>query len=176
MLTYNKFKALITNHLSPTTNMHIIREYTHTDVDAVKRCLLEIQEFERLMDAKRLHGLQVAHEYLEHILALCQAEKGKVFVVEINGGVVGMVSVVVEDNPRHTKKTRPFAVISDLMVLPEYRSEGVTKDLIDAASAYAQSKHVQTIQAHVYAAHEENLSGLVRNGFSRFELILRKHI
>lgn len=156
--------------------MHTIREYTHADVDAVKHCLAELQEFERLIDAKRLQGLHIAHEYLEHLLVLCREEKGKIYVVEINGGVVGMISVVIEHDTRHMRKVRPFAVISDLMVLPEYRSEGVTKDLLEVAEAYAREKHVLSIQTHILADHKDGANGFLRHGYTHFELVLRKQI
>ncbi len=156
--------------------MHTIREYTHADVDAVKKVLSELQDFERLLDPHRLPGLEIAHEYLSHLLQLCESSKGKLFVVEVNNEVIGMISVYIESDTKHLRKARSYAYISDLMVLPQYRSEGVTKELLSAAEAYARSHKVHTIQTAVLSEHKEGLSGFARHGYHQFEIILRKHL
>ncbi|CAN5213176.1 hypothetical protein BH09PAT2_BH09PAT2_10470 [soil metagenome] len=156
--------------------MHTIREYTNHDVDDVKKILTELQEFERIMDPQRLHGLEVAREYLQHLLTLCDESRGKIFVVEVENEVVGMVSVYIEEDTKHMRKTRKYAYISDLMVLPQYRSEGVTKELLAAAESYAKSKNINVIQASVLSEHKDGLAGYTHNGFSQFEIVLRKHI
>ncbi len=157
-------------------DMHTIREYTHQDVDDVKKVLSELQEFERMLDPHRLKGLEVAQEYLTHLLTLCEQSRGKIFVVEVNEEVVGMVSVYIEADTKHMRKARTYAYISDLMVLPQYRTEGVTKELLAAAEDYARSKKVYTIQAAVLSEHKEGLSGLSHHGYHQFEIILRKHL
>ncbi len=55
---------------------HIIREYTQADIEGIKECLVELQDFERLMDPSRLKGMEVAQEYLEHLLKICKDENG----------------------------------------------------------------------------------------------------
>ena len=156
--------------------MHTIREYTHNDVEDVKKVLTELQEFERMLDPHRLQGLEIAHEYLSHLLKLCEESKGKIFVVEVHSEVVGMISVYIEEDARHLRKAKKYAYISDLMVLPQYRSEGVTKELLSAAEDYARSKNVHTIQAAVLSEHKDGLSGYSHNGYHQFEIVVRKHL
>ena len=55
---------------------HLIRKYTREDTEDIKKCLVELQDFERLMDPKRLEGVRIAHEYLEHLLTLCENGNG----------------------------------------------------------------------------------------------------
>ncbi len=156
--------------------MHTIREYTHNDVEDVKKVLTELQEFERMLDPNRLQGLEIAHEYLAHLLKLCEESRGKIYVVEVNNEVVGMISVYIEEDTKHLRKKRSYAYISDLMVLPQYRSEGVTKELLAAADEYARTKKVDTIQSAVLMEHKDGLSGYTHNGYHQFEIILRKHL
>lgn len=155
---------------------HTIREYTNQDVEGIKACIIELQEFERLMDPHRLEGIKVAHEYLEHLLEICEAGHGKIFVVEIDENIVGMVSVYIEEDKKHFRKARRFAYISDLIVMKEYQDKGITKELLEKVEAYALSKEVSTIQASIVKGHEEALSGYLRNGFHEFEIRLRKHV
>lgn len=153
---------------------HIIREYTNQDIEGIKQCLIELQDFERLMDPHRLEGIKVAHEYLEHLLELCEAGRGKIFVVEINGNIVGMISVYIEEDKKHFRKVKRFAYISDLIVMEEYKDQGIIKELLLKAEAYAQSKKVHSIHASILKNHEEAANGYLRNGFKEFEIVVRK--
>lgn len=153
---------------------HTIREYTHADVEEIKECIVELQEFERLMDPSRLKGMEVAHEYLEHLLKICKEEKGKIFVVEIEGNIVGMISIYMEDDKKHLRKSAKFATISDLIVLPEFRGRGIMKELLNKAEEHAAKKGIKTVYAHVVAENNGLIEGFTRNGFRRFEVILRK--
>lgn len=156
--------------------LHTVREYTKDDVDAIKTCLVELQDFERLMDPHRLSGIKVAHEYLEHLIKLCEEGVGKIFVVEINENVVGMISVYIEDDKKHFRKKQRFAYIADLIVMKEYKDKGVIKELLDKAERYSLLKKVDTIQTSILKGHEENLNGFLRNGFHEFEIKMRKRI
>lgn len=155
---------------------HIIREYTNQDVEGIKSCIVELQEFERLMDPHRLEGIKVAHEYLEHLLEICEAGHGKIFVVEIDENIVGMISMYIEEDKKHFRKTHRFAYISDLIVMKEYQDQGITKELLEKATEYATSKNVSTIHASILKGHEESLAGYLRNGFHEFEIRVRKHV
>ena len=156
--------------------MHTIREYTNNDVEDVKKVLTELQEFERMLDPDRLEGLEIAHEYLSHLLKLCEESRGKIFVVEVNNEVVGMISVYIEEDLKHLRKAKKYAYISDLMVLPQYRSEGVTKELLAAAEEYARLKQVNSIQSAILSEHKDAISGYTHNGYSQFEIIVRKKL
>lgn len=156
--------------------MHIIREYTKHDIESLKKVIVELQEFERLMDPHRLAGIKVAHAYLEHLLALCERGVGKIYVVEIKDEVIGMISVYIEEDKKHFRKAQKFAYISDLIILPEYKDRGIAKELFEKAEEYAKSKHVSTIQAAVLHEHKEGINEYLRNGFHTFEIVVRKHI
>ncbi|QQS44573.1 GNAT family N-acetyltransferase [Candidatus Roizmanbacteria bacterium] len=155
---------------------HIIREYTNHDVDGIKQCLIELQDFERMMDPHRLEGIKIAHEYLEHLLEVCEAGRGKIFVVEIDGNIVGMVSVYIEEDKKHFRKARKFALISDLIVMQEYKDQGIIKELLGKTEEYAKSKQVTSLHAPILKGHDESVNGYLRNGFKEFEIVVRKQI
>jgi ribosomal protein S18 acetylase RimI-like enzyme len=155
---------------------HSIREYTNADIDGIKECLIELQDFERLMDPNRLKGMEIAHEYLEHLLKVCTEGKGKLFVVEIDGSIIGMISIYIEEDTRHIRKSKKFATITDLIVLPEYRGRGIMKELVAKAEEYVAEKGIKTVYAHVVAENHGLVEGFARNGFKRFEVVLKKII
>lgn len=156
--------------------IHTVRQYTNRDVEGIKQCLIELQEFERMIDPNRLEGIKIAHEYLEHLLELCEAGRGRIFVVEIDGTIVGMISVYIEEDKKYFRKARTFAYISDLIVMQEYKDQGIIKELLEKAEEYARTKGVQSIHASILKNHDESLNGYLRNGFKEFEIIVRKQI
>ncbi len=155
---------------------HIIREYTNEDVASIRKCLIELQEFERLLDPDRLEGIEIAHEYLEQLLRISRQEEGKVFVVEIDGDIVGMISILIEDNIKHYRKSRKVAFISDVMILPEFKDKGILKELVKKAEDYARSIGIRVIQTAMLSKHDEGIEGFQRNGFSNYEIILQKKL
>lgn len=155
---------------------HVIREYTKEDVEGIKECLIELQEFERMLDPDRLSGIEIAHDYLEHLLAISRQEKGKVFVVEINNEIVGMISISLESDTRHFRKAGKVAYISEVIILPEFRDRGIMKELLEKAEEYAKSKQVKSIQTALLSKHAEGIEGFTRNGFSTYEVILQKKV
>jgi len=155
---------------------HLIREYTNKDIEGIKQCIIELQDFERIMDPHRLEGVKVAHEYLEHLLELCEAGRGKIFVVEISENIVGMISVYIEEDKKHFRKIKRFAYISDLIIMKEYKDQGITRELLSQAEAYAKSKQVTSIHASILKNHDQGLNGYLRNGFKEFEIVVRKRL
>jgi GNAT superfamily N-acetyltransferase len=155
---------------------HTIREYNQTDIDVIKDCIRDLQDFEKLMDSQRLEGIKIAEDYLAHLLEMCERNKGKIFVVEVNEEIVGMISVVIEEDSKHLRKIKRFATITDLIVMPEYQGNGISKTLIEKAEEYAKSQNVDTIQVHQLSKYEKGLKNYLRNGFSEFEIVLRKKI
>lgn len=155
---------------------HIIREYTHQDVNDIKECLVMLQDYEKLLDPHRLQGIEIAHEYLEHLLHLCENDKGKIFVVEIKGEVIGMVSVLIVEDKKHLRKTKRFAQISDMIIMPKYRGKGISKELLEKAEVYAKTKKVEYVEVRVLHKNPEESKNYLRNGFHEFEVVLRKHV
>ncbi len=155
---------------------HIIREYTNEDVESIKKCIIELQEFERLLDPDRLEGMEIAHEYLEQLLHISRQEEGKVFVVEIENEIVGMISILIEDIIKHYRKSRKVAFISDVIILPEFKDKGIMKELLEKAENYAVSIGIHVIQTAMLSKHAEGIDGFQRNGFSNYETILQKKL
>jgi len=156
--------------------MHTIREYHQQDIDDLKELITQLQDFERLIDPQRLEGMKIAHDYLQHLMDTCEKEEGKIFVVELDGNIVGMLSVLIEEHKTHRKKTARIAEISDLMIMPAYRGRGISKELIAEAEKYAKTQNVAVIQTAILHSQEDLKNHFLRNGFGEFEVVLRKKI
>jgi GNAT superfamily N-acetyltransferase len=133
----------------------LIREYRPADASAVRQCVVELQDFERALDSRLRPGETMADEYCERIHARCVESDGRVFVAEHDGAVVGFVAVFSRepftelDDPPGT-----YALISDLVVLPPFRGQGIGRQLLQRAEAFAREADAREIRIGVLA---ENL-------------------
>ena len=103
--------------------------------------MVELQEFERTIDARILPGDAMADAYCEQMLSHCREAVGRVFVAEQNGTVVGFVAVVARepftslDDPPGT-----YALVTDLAVLSNNRNRGIGRRLLEQAENFARAE------------------------------------
>lgn len=154
---------------------HIIREYDPQDIQAVEKCIHELHTFHHLLDPKRIESLEYASEYLKKLLKRCEEKTGKVFVVEIHEEIVGMISVLIEEDASH-HHLKKHAHINDLIILPEHRGNGLSRMLLEKAEEYARSMNVTFIDTAVYLNNGKALKAYTRNGYFEHAIILRKMV
>lgn len=129
-----------------------IREYSPKDAAALRRCIVELQEFERTIDPKLPPGEEMADGYLASIHARCREANGKIFVAELDDSVVGFAAVLAQE--KFTEPDEPlgtYAFISDLVVLSQYRRHGIGRQLLDHAEAFARAAGAREIRIGVLA-------------------------
>lgn len=132
--------------------MSLIREFDASDAGQVEACFVELQEFERQIEPRRVEGEKVARKYLEYMFEKCAQTEGKVFVLEADGGIVGFVSVwaKVKTNGLVNEEAL-MAYISDLIVLPAYRGRGLGRALLRRAEDYAVEQGARMLGIGVLA-------------------------
>jgi ribosomal protein S18 acetylase RimI-like enzyme len=133
----------------------LIREYDHeSDAPGLRACIIELQEFERRIDPSLPPGAVMAQAYASYILDRCQACAGKVYVVEANRQVVGFVCIwatVMPSEPDEPQSS--YAYVSDLVVLPRFRRQGLGRALLLRAENYAREQGVSVIRIGVLAGN-----------------------
>lgn len=119
--------------------MHTIREYRpDQDAAALRACFVELQNFERGLEPALPEGEVVADAYLASMLAHGAEWNGKVFVADLNGEVIGFVSVwATVPQTELDEAPTTYAYISDLVVLPTYRGRRLGRALLQRAEEYA---------------------------------------
>jgi ribosomal protein S18 acetylase RimI-like enzyme len=153
-----------------------IREYdAATDRGSLLDCVVTLQDFERELEPELPPGRDVADSYLTFLFEHCAKSSGRVFVAESDGRVIGFVGVLTRVPPEGPEDPPDeSAYITDLVVLPRYRGEGIGRALLARAEQAARESGVGRLQ----------LTALVRNlaalelyrscGFRDFELRLWK--
>jgi ribosomal protein S18 acetylase RimI-like enzyme len=132
--------------------MSLIREYRTDDYTQVEECFVELQEFERRIEPRRVEGKAVAEKYLQFMFDKCARTHGKVFVLESQGKVVGFVSVwaKVKVNGLVNEESE-VAKVSDLVVVASQRGQGWGRALLQRAEDYALTQGATAISLQVLA-------------------------
>ena len=114
-------------------------------------------------------GWRTAGEERRYLKAIRRWEHAAVFVAEVNGQVVGRLSVSRDQHPA----SRHVADLG-LMVAAERRGQGIGRGLLEAAVDWARAAGVTKLELHVFPWNEPALRLYERFGFER-EGVRRGH-
>jgi ribosomal protein S18 acetylase RimI-like enzyme len=155
-----------------------IREYkSESDLPAIRNCAVELQDFERALDPRLPEGEKMADAYLAEILDRVRKFEGNFFFAEIDGRVVGLVTVLGAYRLEEPSETHlPFAYVDDLLVLAKYRGQGIGKALLAEAEAYAQRCGRASIRLRVKGGNQHARAFYTDAGYSEHELELEKRL
>lgn len=129
-----------------------IRPIQPSDLPALERCVIEMQDFERAIDPRLRPGAAMAAAYTAELRERSVRRDGVILVAEIEGAVAGFVAVQarvpyegLDDPPGF------YALVSDLAVLPAHRRKGLGRALLDAAEAHARARGAPELRIAVLA-------------------------
>lgn len=133
-----------------------IREYRSEDGQQLEACFIELQEFERRLEPRRLEGEVVAKKYLQYMFDKCAQTQGQVFVLDDQDKVVGFVSVwaKVKVNGLVNRESE-VAYVSDLFVSAAYRGQGWGRALLQRAEEYALAQGATMLSIGVLAENTQ---------------------
>ena len=130
----------------------VIRVYRQEDAPAVRRCVVELQEFERTIDPRLRPGEEMADGYWENVRARCTEANGRVVVAEQDGAVVGFLAVLTAepftelDDPPGT-----YALVTDVVIQSSHRGRGIGRQLLQHAEAFARAAGATELRIGVLA-------------------------
>jgi ribosomal protein S18 acetylase RimI-like enzyme len=154
-----------------------IRNYRRDDALALEHCIVELQSYEAEIEPNRVEGHRVAAAYRRLLLAQCRRAAGKIIVAEADDEVVGFVCVLAQvDSKDVLEKDTQHAYITDLVVLPGHRNEGVGRALLAAAEKYVAGLGGRVLKVDVLAANDVALDLYVSMGYVENEIRLTKRL
>lgn len=153
-----------------------IREYAPSrDRGAVRTCFVELQDFERHLDPRIPPGEQIADAYLDLTFQRCREFDGVVLVAELDGAVVGFVTVWTRyRSSEPDDDLREHGFVSDLVVLADYRGCGFGRSLLRAAEARAREAGAHALRLSVKAGNDGALALYSAEEFAVSEIHLEK--
>ncbi|MBT8352279.1 MAG: hypothetical protein KJO26_13740 [Deltaproteobacteria bacterium] len=81
-------------------------------LEGVRKCFVELQDFERSLDPRMPPGAEIVDTYIPYMLNRCKKCGGKILVADVNGEVAGFVTILTKvksddieegDNEVHSK-------------------------------------------------------------------------
>lgn len=156
---------------------HSFRPYEPRDAEGVRRCIAELQAYERTIEADRAEVTELFTEgQLKRVLDASRERHGAVLVAEVRGAVAGFVCwwMMTIANPMTT--LTECAYVADLAVLAAYRRRGLGRALLRAAEEDALRQGATTIRIEVLAANGPARDLYDVEGYRPLELLLTKRL
>jgi GNAT superfamily N-acetyltransferase len=155
-----------------------IRKYSaRTDLPRLRQCLIELQNFERNFDPRLPLGEDIVEAYIPDMLQRCKRCGGTVLVADIDGMVAGYVTVMAKVRSEEMGAGDfEFGLITDIVVLPEYRKTGLGKELLAAAEAFAKANGVKWLRIGALTANHAAKDMYSSMGFSGLYVELEKDL
>ena len=154
-----------------------VRAYRSEDQGGVKQCIIELQEFERLLEPDRVEGESIVERYFQELLEAHQRRIGKIFVAEVEEEVVGFINVRLEhESQEYISSLVDYAYISDIVVLQAYRGRGIGTILLQQAEAFARHQGATVLKIQVLARNQQAADVYQHVGFRPYEIALLKHL
>ena len=145
-----------------------IREYD-PDVDfaQLRDCVIELQNFERQIDARLPAGEDIADEYITQMRFRCRSCAGRILVADLEGDIVGYVTLLnrVQSDELHEGDTE-YGLIADLVIKEAHRGTGLGRKLMQAAEAAATAYGVRWLRVSVMSENTSARKLYSSSGFS----------
>jgi ribosomal protein S18 acetylase RimI-like enzyme len=154
----------------------VIREFDRAaDIDGLRACLIELQNFEREIDSRIPTGEDIADAYIRDAMSQCEECAGTILVVEVNATIAGYVTILsrvrsgeIDDGDLE------YAYLADLIVRAEYRNAGLGKKLMSRAETYARDHGAKSLRVCVRAANENAKRLYLSSGYSELYVEFEK--
>lgn len=120
----------------------------------LRQCVLELQATERGFDPRLPAGEEMVEAYVTQLLARQSGWHGVFALAELEGAPAGLATLFLEvpgldpDEPAD-----PYALLSDLCVLPQARGQGVGSALLDWVEALTRRAKVSVLRLEVMAGN-----------------------
>lgn len=155
-----------------------IRSYRPDDRALIATLINALQEAECAMEANRAHWADGGEAYSDWTLGEVAANDGAIFIAETEAGeAIGLATCWrAEDHTDITVRpeARAHLYVSDLIVLPAWRGQGIGGALLAEAEKHGRALGIRQMTIGVLAANAAARRAYAKAGFEDYELLLRK--
>ena len=143
----------------------------------MRACFVELQEDERALLPTSPRGEDIADDYLRWMMGRCEACQGRILVAEVEGRVVGFVTVLLA--VARCEPDDPIEVhsrISELVVLAAHRGAGIGKSLLTRAEELVRARGTGVLRVSVVPVNGGARGLYAAFGVEEIELLLEKKL
>lgn len=157
--------------------MKIIKFDKETHWQQLRECVIELQDFEHVLDPRLPTGADIVDEYLPQMLVRCGNCEGQILVAEVDDVVAGYVTIMAKVSSAELEDGDiEYGLVADLLVRPGHRGSGLGRKLLLAAEDYAVAHNVKWLRIGVLAANRGARELYSSLGFSEFFVELEKRL
>ncbi|HJU20735.1 MAG TPA: GNAT family N-acetyltransferase [Stellaceae bacterium] len=155
----------------------VIRPAKPADLPDLRRAVVELQDYERRLDATRLPGEQIADAYLAWMQQQA-AQHGAVIVAEMGRAFAGFAAgwIIEGDTIAETADSNRTGYVSDVCVLPAYRGQRIAAELLSAIERHLARTGITRVRLASLAANASAQAAYQRAGYERYEIVYEKRI
>jgi ribosomal protein S18 acetylase RimI-like enzyme len=147
------------------------------DTDALRACVVELQDFERGLDQRMPAGRDIVDEYVPQMLDRCKMHHGKIIVAELDSEIAGYASVWTRVQSEELEDGYfEYGLVADLMVRAKFRNRGIGRRLLESAEEYARVCHVKWLRVGVLSTNGAARELYTSLGFSDNYIQLEKRL
>ena len=149
-----------------------IREAKDTDQSQILELINSLKQFDSQFDEHYKTDKQSVVDLYDEIKS-----KGQIFVSVIERKVVGFVSVEINNkNDKLIEETIPVAYISDIVISPEFRNQGIGTKLLETVEIWAKNKDIRFLKLIVFSDNNNAKKIYSNFGFKEYETTMLKDL
>ena len=147
------------------------------DLSALRRAIVEVQDYERGLHASRLPAEQIAAAYLAWLQQEA-AETGVILVAEVAGLFVGFIAgwIVEEHSITETADSHRAGYVSDICIMPAHRGRRIASDLLFAIERHFAGAGITRVRIASLVANASAQAAYRKAGYQPYEAIYEKVI
>lgn len=132
--------------------MHICDFNIRNHLEGVRKCFVELQDFERSLDPRMPPGAEIVDTYIPYMLNRCKKCDGKILVANVDGEVAGFITILTKVKSDDIEEGDiEYGLIPNLFVAKRFRNQGFGKKLLDAAVSFAMDQKVKWLRIGAFA-------------------------
>lgn len=148
-----------------------IRKAKETEIEVLLDFEKGIIEVERLFD----NSLKEDEIHHYDLIELIKSEKAEVIVAVINNEIVGSGYAKILPAKDYHKYTE-YAYLGFMYVKPEYRGQGVNKQILNRLIGWSKNQNVTEVRLQVYDVNKTAKDAYLKAGFNPNFLEMRMEI
>lgn len=140
-------------------------------------CIIVLQDSERRLEPDLPPGAEMAHAWREHLLHHCTAPRGQIYVAAHDQTLAGYIAIIDDVPPAGADDEQaPYTYINDLVVLPEYRQQGLGRALLEQAETYARARGATQLRLRALSKNQPAARLYRTLGFTDYRIELVKRL
>jgi len=156
-------------------NVYVRDASLPADKPALMRFIAGSNSFESQWESDRRLDAALPEEFLAELVARAKAKRGRLFVADDAGTVVGWAMCYVDQHETFVREEeRPFGYVAEIFVEEALRGRHVGRELLKACEDHFRLLKVKTVIISALCANVRAVRAYTAAGYTDYAINLRK--